>query len=182
MKPLLKIVLGVVLIVSAIVALLAAYIQTRPLMTYMDPLMPPADASIPSDARIVYYINLWPIEAENGCGTYGIGISEQDEIVVGVLHLRREDQILYINDRLISAEETYRTVRWVPSINPWLIFTYRFEIGFSPEHPVVPNAMLVGGDVYESWIPNPLGLLILVGGIRLYRQGKRARRQEELPA
>ncbi len=132
---------------------------------------------VSSDTRIVYYISFWPLEAISGGGIYDEGSATQDEITVRELDLKRDEQSLSVNNHSIDPGETYNKIDFIPSFNFWLIFKTRFMIinkGIvSVGSFTKVDVLYVSGGVDEGWIPNPFGLIILLIGIRLFRQGKR---------
>ena len=184
MKPSSKRTLGIILIVISVLTLAVAFCQIVPI-GFVD--FPCFDKQvllrdIDPDTRMVYCISIWPLRAISGGAIYDIGTSNQDEATVGELNLRRDEQTLFVNNRPINAGEVYKTVHWTPSINPWLIFSSHFEIkneGLTLIGSAASaNVLYVSGDVHEGWFPNPLGLIIFVSGIWLFRQGKKELKQE----
>jgi len=184
MKSSRKYLLGIVLIVFSALALANAVGQIMP-ATIFDSFPCSNEhfrnADVSSDTRMVYCISLLPLKAISGIGVYAYDTTNQDQIVVRELNLKREGQTLYVNNHALNVGEVYKKVLWKPSINPWLIFTTRFSIKHIEielaESPTSTNMLYVGGDVHEGWLPNPLGLVILGCGIWLYKQGKRERKQ-----
>ena len=138
---------------------------------------------IDSDTRIVYCISIWPRQAISGGAIYGEGTSNQNEVTVRELSFKRSGQTLFVNNHALNTGEVYKTTKWTLSISPWVLFTRRFEITneglFTPSEASTPTDVLyVSGNVYEGWLINPLGLLILGCGIWLFRQGKKELKQE----
>src|SRR6266508_3408812 len=179
MKPSSKRTLGIVLIVLSVLTLAIGFCQIVPL-GFVD--FPRFDdmvrqQEINSDTRIVYCISILPRQAISGGAIYDEGTSNQDEIKVRDLNLKRDEQALLVNNHPVNPQESYETVLWRASISPWLIFTSRFEIkneGITSIGSSDPsNVLYVSGDVHEGWLPNPLGLIILGVGIWLFRQGKK---------
>lgn len=179
MKPSSKRILGVILIVLSVLTLVLVFYQFVPSAFYALPCFDKQvrQQEVSSDTRIVYCISLWPRQVLSGAAMYDEGTTSQDEVKVRDLNFRRDQQILLVNNHPVIPSETYRTVRWRAAINPWLIFTSRFEIkneGITSIGSKAPaEALYVSGEVYEGWLPNPLGLIILGSGIWLFMQGKR---------
>ena len=118
------------------------------------------------------------LEALSGGGIYAVGSTNQNEITVGELKLRRDGQTLLVNYHSLNTGEIYNATHWTSSINPWILFTRRFAINNSglltyANSSIPTDVLYVSGDVYEGWCINPLGLIILVCGIWLFRQGKK---------
>jgi hypothetical protein len=184
MKPSSKHTLGVILIVISVLALVIGFCQIVPIGFVDFPCFDDQvrQQEISSDTHIVYCISVWPLQAISGGAIYDEGTSNQDETKVRDLNLRRDEQTLFVNNHPINPNEVYKTVLWTASINPWLIFTNRFEIkneGITSMGSNAPsNVLYVSGDVYEGWLPNPLGFIILGSGFWLFRQGKKERKQE----
>ena len=177
MKPSSKKSLGIVLLVISVLALAIAFCQIVRIGFVDFPCFDEQvrQQEISSDTRIVYCVSIWPRQAISGGAIYDDGTSNQDEIKVRDLNLRRDEQILFVNNHSINPNESYKMVLWSASINPWLIFTNSFEIkneGITSMGSNVP-VLYVSGDVHEGWLPNPLGLIILGVGIWLFRQGKK---------
>lgn len=132
-----------------------------------------------SDTRIVYCISFWP-RGFMGGAIYGMGVAEKDEVTVGELNLRRDEQVLYVNNHPLGIGEVYDTIRWTHSANPWRLYTTRIMVRneglLSTESFPTADVLSVSGDVREGRYPSPLGFLILGAGIWLYRQGKRERK------
>jgi hypothetical protein len=120
--------------------------------------------------RIAYCFSYWPFEYYGGT-IYALGMSEQDKATVMKIRFRREGQMLYVNNHPVDIGEMYETVQYSLTNNPWLLFTYRFEIGnnglISADLTAPPSVLFISGDVYKGWKPNPLGLIILGIGIGL---------------
>jgi hypothetical protein len=186
MKPSSKRTLGIILIALSVLAAAIGVCQTARLA---DLSMPCYDADIHrqeinSNSRIVYCINFWPRDAASGAWVDD-GSTNQDEIAVREIDLRRDEQTLFVNNHSLNTGETYETVRWTPSINPWLLFTRGFVIKnegllISKESSTPTDALYVSGDIYEGWLVNPLGLIIFGSGIWLFWQGKKELKQEIL--
>ena len=120
--------------------------------------------------QIAYCLSSFPFEYSGGT-IYDLGTSEQDKITISRILFRREGQTLYVNNHPINIGETYETVRFSLTHNPWLLFTYRFEIKnsglISADLIALPSVLFITGDVYKGWKPNPLGLFILGTGVWL---------------
>jgi hypothetical protein len=185
MKPSSKRAAGVVLIVLSILTLPIAVFQVVPTFLVDFPCMGPDEWGYPQDitqsTRIGYCISLYPLKAFSGGGIYASGSTAQDEITVDPLVFKRADEVLYVNSHPLQSGEVYKTTLWKLSANPWLIFTTRFEIrndGFtSVDSSSTAKMLFVSGDASEGWLPNPLGLIILVGGIWLVARGKEEQNQ-----
>jgi hypothetical protein len=183
MNPSSKRTLGVILIALSVLAAAIGVCQTARLA---DLRMPCWDADIDrqeinSSTRIVYCINFWPRDAASGA-LVDAGSTAQDELAVWEINLRRDEQTLLVNDHLLNTGETYETARWTPTINPWVLFTHGFVIKneglfTSIESSTSTDALYVSGDVYEDWLINPLGFIILGSGIWLFWQGKKELKQ-----
>jgi len=181
-----KYVLGTMLIVLSLCYLALAVFQIAP-FGFVDF---PCESDlgngpvISPNTDIVYCISLWPLHAISGGGVYASGASDQNETQAGVVNLKRQGQILYVNNHPIPPMGTYEFVQWPPSLNPWLLLDTRFRIknegltrmGLSQSG----NMLYVSGDVYERWLPNPLGFMILGGGIWLVVAGRRNRKESQI--
>lgn len=174
-------VLGIALIVISLLCLAVAVCQVTPVM-YVDF---PCQAGLSPgyevnpDTRIAYCISIWPLRAISGGAIYAAGSASQDTVTAGILKLERQGQILVVNGQRLAPGETYRKVQWRPSVNPWLIFTFQLVVR---NDGVLEDVLYISGDVYEGWVLNPLGTLILVGGIWLTVQGARERRRRLCPS
>ena len=179
MKPSSKRTLGIILIALSVLAAAIGVCQITPLT---DLGMPCYDADVHSQeinsaTRIVYCINFVPLDAVSGARV-DAGSTNQNEIAVREIHLRRDEQTLFVNNHLLNSREVYEKVRWAPSVNPWLLFTRSFTIKnegllTSVESSTPTDVLYVSGDVHEGWFINPLGFMILGSGIWLFRQGKK---------
>lgn len=186
MKPSSKRTLGIILIALSVLAAAIGFCQTMP---FWDLRMPCWDADIDrqeinSNTRIVYCINFWPRDAVSGADV-DAGTTNQNELTVWEINLRRDEQTLFVNNHLLNTGETYETVRWTPSINPWLLFTRRVVIKNEGLLTAIvsstsTDALNVSGDVYEGWFINPLGFIILGSGIWLFWQGTKELKKEIL--
>lgn len=168
MKPSATRLFGLPLILLSLLALARAVQQVQPQDNAVDfPCSGDYDVrqeGMNARTRIAYCLSSWPFEY-NGGTIYALGTSEQDETTVGRIHFRREGQMLYVNRHPVSSGGMYETVRYSLTRNPWILFTYRFEIrnnGLIPAGSNAPPSVLfIHGDVYKGWRPNPLGLLLL---------------------
>jgi hypothetical protein len=65
----------------------------------------------------------------------------------------------------------YETVQWSAVRNPWIIYQDRVEIRndglISVDLSAPPDVLFISGDIHKGWLPNPLGLLMLLGGMVL---------------
>lgn len=176
--------LGIFLIVISVALLVIAVGQVTPIMYVDFPCFAfdPYPEDMSPDTRIAYCISLWPLYAISGGGIYALGTADHDEITVKRLNFERQGQTLVVNDHPLAIGETYSTVRWIPSLNPWLIFTWRIVVkNEGPNQADLSTSrdtLFVSGDVYEGWLPNPVGFLILGSGIWFVTRGKKARRGE----
>ncbi len=178
MRPSSKRVLGVILVVISLITLAIALYQVVPIGFVDFPCMGQLidQPAIVSDTRLAYCISIWPRQAISGGGIYGWGTSDQNEIRVDPLSLRRDELMLSVNGHAINPGQTYTTTRFA-TLNPWVVLTSRFEVrndGLIQEELASSASVLyVSGDVHEGWFPNPLGLIVLIGGTWLIRQGKK---------
>jgi hypothetical protein len=186
LKPSSKRTLGVIIIALSALTAAIGVCQTMP---STDLGMPCYDADIQrqeinSDARIVYCISFWPLEAWSGAYVES-GSTHQNEIAVYEIDLRRDEQTLFVNNHSLSTGETHKTAHWTPSINPWVLYTHGFVIKNEGLLTLIASstptdALYVSGDIYEDWSINPLGFIILGGGIWLFWKGKKESKQEIL--
>ncbi|MDO9303361.1 MAG: hypothetical protein Q7T89_18375, partial [Anaerolineales bacterium] len=167
---------GILLILWSLISLVVAYDQikvtsfvcfNRPCAVLYD--MHSKDTSMPSDTRIVYCIESRRYKID-GLGYYAMSTTHLNEVMAGELKLRRQAQILFVNDQPLLIGERYDVVRQNPSNNPWLRFTTHFVIVNSGLYSG-SNALYVTGDVKEDWQVSPLGAIILVSGIGLVMLG-----------
>lgn len=179
-----KRIIGLLLICISILALSVAFCQVVPL-GYAD--FPCFEKfifleNVKPDTRIIYCISFWSYRAISGGGVYDSGASKQDEIKTDDFVFRRNKDVLYVNNETINPGEIYKKTHWAASINPWLIFTQRFEIknegveSKNAESPV--DVLYISGDVYEGWMPNPLGLIMLGSGVWLLAESWGNKKQE----
>lgn len=176
--------LGIILIVISVVLLAIAMYQVTPKMAVDFPCGTGLPPDMRPNTRIAYCISLWPLEAFSGGGIYAIGATNQDEITVGILKLERQEQTLVVNDHPLEVGETSSTVRWTPSLNPWLIFTTRFFVKNErlkqANLPGSSDILYVSGDAYEGWLPNPAGFLILGSGVLFLVHGFKERKGKHM--
>jgi hypothetical protein len=93
-----------------------------------------------------------------------------------IFSFRRENQVLLTNGHRLQPQESYSSFAWRLSTNPWLLITKASEIrNEGVDRNSSDGMLLVVGDVNEGWFPNPLGLVILMTGIWLYRNGVKDR-------
>ena len=173
--------LGILLVVIAVITLVQAVGHVQPLPVIMDfPCSGEEDVrqeGMDANTRIAYCISFWPFNMGGG-GIFALGTSDQEEAQVSGLRFRRDGETLYVNNRRLSINGRYETVRWSASRNPWLILTNRFEIknngliAASSNEP--PDILFISGDVQQGWIPNPLGLIMLAAGMVLILRELRA--------
>jgi hypothetical protein len=169
-----KLLLGVLLVVLSIITLVQAVGNIQPLPVVMDfPCSGEEDVgqeSMNASTRMAYCISVWPFNMRGG-GIFAQGTSDQDEAQIGGLRFRREGETLYVNNHPLDSGVHYEIIRWTVTRNPWLILTNRFEIrndgliaAFSGTG---PDVLFISGDVFQGWMPNPLGLVILAAGMIL---------------
>jgi hypothetical protein len=119
-------------------------------------------SSIPN-ARIAYCINYKLIEYDtplfNNSATY------EDEFTDGEINIRRQGQTLFINNQPLQFGERYNAVRR-HLFNPWLTIATHIDCYLS-------DAFYVRCDANEVSELNPLGAIILFGGIGLVILGDR---------
>ena len=77
-----------------------------------------------------------------------------------------------LTDNNLTVGQTFTLVGWVLSINPWLLYVNHLTIQNAGVDTTI-GALFVTGEVYESWLPNPIGLIVLIVGIILIATGKR---------
>lgn len=178
MKPSSKRVIGIVLVTLSLIALPIAFWQVIPFAFIDFPCMGQQldRRDIAADTRLAYCISIWPRHAISGGGIYGLGSSNQDEIHVHSLSLRRDGLTLFVNGHPTLPGATYTTTRFA-ALNPWVVLTSRFEVRndgpLQEEVTSSANVLFVSGDVRESWFPSPIGLFMLIGGVWLIRRAKR---------
>jgi len=176
MKYLPKLFLGLLLIAISILTLTQAVRLVQPIPVVMDfPCEGEEDArqkGLDADTRIAYCLSFWPFNMGGG-GIYAVGTSDQDQASVEGLRFRPEGQTLYVDNRPLDVNVRYKTVKWnwTASRNPWLIVTNRFEIKnqglIAASANESPDILFISGDVYQGWLPNPLGLIMILAGMVL---------------
>ncbi len=133
--------------------------------------------------RVAYCIDYKGRYVISGAGIYAEGASTQDRLTVTSNYeegfepvvLKREDEILYVNNRALHKNQLYSDWNWYPSSNLMLLFANHLTIrnaGIDGSR----NVLFATGEVKEGWLPNPIGLSILVVGIVLiWSAGKKGR-------
>ncbi len=146
----------------------------------------PLASMVEPGVRIAYCIDYKGRYVISGAGIYAEGISTQDRLTITSKYeegfepviLSREDEILYVNNRALRKSQSYSDWNWYPSSNPMLLFANHLTIrndGVDDSN----NVLFATGEVKEGWLPNPIGLSILVVGIVLiWSAGKKGRRIE----
>lgn len=140
-----------------------------------------------TDTQIAYCISHWPRQPSFGGDIYAVGSSNQDtiainrpEILPSTLILNRQGRTLVVNDQVLQAGEKYSSLDWRLSFNPWVIQTAQVIItneGMARTRNGDPTeAIFAAGDVYDGWLPSPIGMSILGLGLWLVWQGRRERR------
>lgn len=186
MRPSQETIIGTILIILSVLSFVAAICQIFPYYFIDFPCFDDyyTNLEFAPDTRITYCMSIEPRQALSGGGVYANGTSNEDEVEVDIFAFKREDQILYVNGHPLQPQERYNTTIWKSSINPWLIFTTRCEIwnyGLVKGKLSEPDDVLnILGFFSEGWLPNPFGLIILVGGIWLRRQGIKGKKQAAL--
>ena len=202
-------VVGILLILLAGLALLAAICAVVPkgnvdfpcfdlesggcLMGY-GPIEPGYDVEDLSRTRMFLCISVYPRGWEGG-GTIAQGPELSDTWSGSGIDLVRQDDKLIVNGKSLEAGEPSSWFRVYPTFNPWLlettyteitnrgVFDCYQELGEDTVERRNIDALYVYGGVSESWLPNPLGLVILGVGIWLVVRGivrwKRGRHLEE---
>ena len=196
-KGLAGLVVGILLILLAGLALLAAICTVVPkgnvdfpcfnlesggcLMGY-GPVRPGHDVEELSQARMFLCMSVYPRGWEGG-GTIAQGPELSDTWSGGGIDLERQGDELLVNGKSLEVGESSGWFRVYPTLNPWLLETAYTEIanhGVFDCYQVLGedtverqsiDALYVYGDVSESWLPNPLGLVILGIGIWLVVRG-----------
>jgi hypothetical protein len=169
---------GILLIVWSLFSILEANGLTQPNIAYDDPFAcSRISENISHDTRIAWCISSTYLQ---GLGPdYNGGVTNLNETTIDGLKLRREEQTLFVENQTLQIGERYEVVRQTPFANPWLILTTHYLIvnnGLNLPEPSMSgiNALYITGAVNEGWQPNPLGLIILVGGIALIVLGQSA--------
>lgn len=170
---------GILLIVWSLFSILEANGLTQTNIAYDNF----CSRDISQDTRIAWCIRSKYLQAlgfvENG------GTTNLNEITVDGLKFRRDEQTLFVENQPLQVGERYDVVRKNPFRNPWLRLTTRYVIvnnGFNLPEPSMSgiDALYITGDVNEGWQPNPLGLIILVGGIALVILGNRGMKRTNI--
>jgi hypothetical protein len=181
---------GIILIVLSCLFFAIAGIQILPWgvmdfpcdPTFTDPIFNRV-LNVQPTSRLAYCISYYSRNAGGG-GVYASGATDQDEVQAGVISLKRHGEVLYVNNHPIQPNGTYEFVQNSSSYNPWLIFTTRYSLkneGLTSLGPAQSgNVLYVSGDGEEGFLLNPLGLIILGGGVCLLIFGKRARKAKKI--
>lgn len=172
MKPSNKYRLGITLMVLSVLFFLFGIYQVIPSLEFSSPCstFDFAELAAPPEAQIAYCVN--NNLTFSGTGFYGNGYSLADEVTMDIFSFRRENQVLLTNGQRLQPQESYRSFAWRLSTNPWLIITKTSEIrNEGVNRSGSDGVLMVIGDVNEGWFPNPLGLVLLMTGIWLYRNG-----------
>jgi hypothetical protein len=125
-------------------------------------------------AKIAYRIDYWPRQA---FGIFQIdgdifqpssaGVSTKEVTLTPrvfwyrKLTLKNQDQVLVANGHPLQQGETYRRFFLFPSLNPWALLTTRYEIT-NQGNLGDGKTIYVCGDVKESFLPSPIGLVIFI--------------------
>ncbi len=197
----LSLVVGILLILCAGLALLAAICTVSPkgnvdfpcfdlesggcLMGY-GPVEPGYDVEALHEARLFLCISVYPRGWEGG-GTIAQGPELSDTWSGSGITLERQGETLVVNGKSFGIGESSSWLRVYPTLNPWLLETTRTTIsnrgvfdcyrilGEDAIEKQAIDALYVYGGVSEGWLPNPLGLVILGIGIWLVVRGVRTR-------
>jgi hypothetical protein len=133
-------------------------------------------------ARMVLCISVYP-RGWAGGGTIAQGPEFSNMWSGSGIKLERQSDKLIVNGKSLEVGESASWFRVYPTFNPWLLETTYTEIanrGVFDCYKVLGedtverqsiDALYVYGDVSESWLPNPLGLVILGVGIWLVVRG-----------
>ena len=203
-KGLVNLIVGMLLILLAGLALLAAICTVVPkgnvdfpcfdleeggcLMGY-GPVEPGYDVEELSQARMVLCISVYP-RGWAGGGTIAQGPEFSDTWSERGIGLERQGSTLIVNGKSLGAGESSSRLRVYPTLNPWLLETALTTIsnrGVFDCYQVLGedavetqgiDALYAYGGVSEGWLPNPLGLVILGIGIWLLVRGIVRRRRE----
>jgi len=168
-------VISLILLVIAIIQVMPNVLVDFPCQAGLGP-----RPEINEQTRLAYCISFWPLRASGGM-VYDVGASGQDKTVIGrqdsfpgELTLERRGEVLLVSNQTLQAGEAYHEVRWAPSLNPMLVFTARFEVS---NEGLAEDALYVSGDVYEGWLPNPMGLIMLGASAWLFLRERRKRKR-----
>lgn len=176
--------IGISLIVVSVILFVMAANQV--ISYYVFPVNSPCPAydftqmePFPSDTRMAYCVS--NIQTFSGTTMYGNGYLEKDEANVDIFNFRRENQALIVNGHRLHPQETYQSITWKLSTNPWLIITKDMKIrneGLVKSNLSESDSVLnIIADVKESWLLNPLGFIIVATGTWLYLQGMKDKKQ-----
>ena len=136
------------------------------------------------EARMYLCISEYPRGWEGG-GTIAQGPELSDAWSYGDIKLARQGNSLFVNDELLAPSETVSYLHISPTFNPWLFASKRTTIAHRgvfdcyldeemSEHAV--DILYVYGSLSEGWALNPLGLVILAGGVWLLVYEARTRK------
>ena len=142
---------------------------------------------VPADSRIAYCISKYP-RMVSGASPDKHGATSRDKITLwpspiafwhGKLSLEREGETLFVNGQPLQPGGRYSRFRFFQSINPWVLVTARITVwnNGTLERYDLPGVLGVGGDIDEGAWPSPLGLVLLVIGIRFLIVGRRDRQE-----
>jgi hypothetical protein len=196
-KGLFSLIAGVVLILVAGLAVLAAICAVAPkgfvdfpcfdleesgcLVGY-GPVEPGYDVEELSQARMFLCISVYPRGWEGG-GTIAQGPEFSDTWSKSGINLERQGDTLIVNGESLRVGESSSRLRAYLTLNPWLLETVRTTVhnrgvfdcyqvvGEDAVERMTIDALYVYGSVSEGWLPNPLGLVILGIGIWLMVRG-----------
>jgi hypothetical protein len=120
-----------------------------------------------------------------GGGTIAQGPEFSDTWSYGDITLTRQGDTLFVNDESLAPAGSMSYLRVSPTFNPWLFASTRTTIAHRgvfecyldeemSEHAV--DVLYVYGSLSEGWALNPLGLVILAGGVWLLVYDARTRK------
>jgi hypothetical protein len=163
-------------------------------LTGYGPVEPGHDVEELGRARMFLCISVYPRGWEGG-GTIAQGAEFSDTWSKSGINLERQGDKLVVNGKSLEVGESSGWFRVYPTFNPWLlettyteitnrgVFDCYQELGEDTVERRNIDALYVYGGVSESWLPNPLGLVILGVGIWLVVRGivrwRRGRHLEE---
>lgn len=138
------------------------------------------------EARMYLCISEYPRGWQGG-GTIAQGPEFSDTWSYGDVELARQGDSLFVGDELLAPSESASYLRVSPTFNPWLFATTRTTIAHRgvfdcyldderSEHTV--DVLYAYGSVSEGWALNPLGLVILAGGVWLLVYEAKARKKK----
>ncbi len=198
-KGLLSLVLGIVLILVAGLALLAAIcavaskgnvdfpcfdLQEGECLMGYGPAEPGCEVEGLSRARLFLCISVYP-RGWAGGGTIAQGPEFSDAWSGDGINLERQGDMLIVNGESLAPEASTSWFRAYPTLNPWLLETTYTTIsnrgvfdcyqvlGEEAVETTTIDALYVYGGVSEGWLPNPLGLVIAGLGVWLLIRGAR---------